>query len=136
MRVDVVPDGSVTLASGTASTGTSFRCEPWRPSATSRRPRGEGAFAEHLPRGPLSDSLVVDAFRWRLIEIARRKERLTLTAQPAAHGTPGGRSACESSGVHCYFDTSHALVAHTVGPDLVKLHAATWSLLAAPDDQG
>jgi uncharacterized protein with HEPN domain len=35
-----------------------------------------------------------------------------------------------------YFDTSHAIVDHTVGPDLVELLAATRSLLAALDAQG
>ncbi len=37
---------------------------------------------------------------------------------------------------HRYFDTLHAIVAHTVGPDLVELLAATRSLLAALDAQG
>ena len=34
-----------------------------------------------------------------------------------------------------YVDTSHAIVAHTVGPDLVKFLAATTPLLAALDAQ-
>ena len=34
---------------------------------------------------------------------------------------------------HRYFDTSHAIVAQTVGSDLVELLAATRSLLAALD---
>ena len=37
---------------------------------------------------------------------------------------------------HRYFDTSHAIVAHTVGPDLVELLAATRSLLVALDARG
>ncbi len=35
-----------------------------------------------------------------------------------------------------YFDTSHAIVAQTVGSDLVELLAAARSLLAALDPQG
>jgi len=58
------------------------------------------AIAEHLQRGPLSDGLVFDAVRVRLI------------------------------------DTSHAIVAQTVGSDLAELLAATRSLLAALDTQG
>ena len=37
---------------------------------------------------------------------------------------------------HRYFDTSHAIVAQTVGADLVELLAATRSLLAALDTGG
>ena len=37
---------------------------------------------------------------------------------------------------HRYFDTSHAIVAQTVGADLVELLAATRSLLASLDTQG
>ena len=37
---------------------------------------------------------------------------------------------------HRYFDTSHAIVAQTVGSDLVELLAATRSLLAALDTEG
>jgi len=37
---------------------------------------------------------------------------------------------------HRYFDTSHAIVAQTVGSDLVELLAATRFLLAALDAQG
>jgi len=37
---------------------------------------------------------------------------------------------------HRYVDTSHAIVAHTVGSDLVERLAATRSLLVALDAQG
>ena len=36
---------------------------------------------------------------------------------------------------HRYFDTSHAIVAQTVGADLAELLAATGSLLAVLDAQ-
>ena len=36
---------------------------------------------------------------------------------------------------HWYFDTSHAIVAQTVGADFAELLAATGSLLAVQDAQ-
>ncbi len=92
------------------------------------------AIAEHLQRGPLSDGLVFDAVRVRLIEIGEALKDVApdlLGQQPSIpwRQVAGMRDQL----AHRYFDTSHAIVAQTVGSDLVELLAATRSLLAALD---
>ena len=95
------------------------------------------AIAEHLRRGPLSDGLVFDAVRVRLIEIGEAVKDVSpelLAQQPSIPWRQV--TAMRDQLAHRYFDTSHAIVAQTVGADLVELLVATGSLLAVLDAQG
>ena len=95
------------------------------------------AIAEHLQRGPLSDGLVFDAVRVRLIEIGEAVKDVSpelLSRQPAIPWRQV--AAMRDQLAHRYFDTSRAIVAQTVGADLVELLAATRSLLVALDTRG
>lgn len=95
------------------------------------------AIAEHLQRGPLSDGLVFHAVRVRLIEIGEAVKDLPaelLDQQPAIPWRQV--AAMRDQLAHRYFDTSHAIVAQTVGADLVELLTAIRSLLAALDARG
>ena len=95
------------------------------------------AIAEHLRRGPLSDGLVFDAVRVRLIEIGEAVKDVSpelLAQQPSIPWRQV--AAMRDQLAHRYFDTSHAIVAQTVGADLVELLVATGSLLAVLDAQG
>ena len=94
------------------------------------------AIAAHLQRGPLSDGLVFDA-SVRLIEIGEAVKDVSpelLGQQPTIPWRQV--AAMRDQLAHRYFDTSHAIVAQTVGSDLVELLAATRSLLAALDTEG
>ena len=98
--------------------------------------RPGAATAEHLQRGPLSDGLVFDALRVRLIEIGEAVKDVSpelLAQQPSIPWRQV--AAMRDQLAHRYFDTSHAIVAQTVGADLGELLAATRSLLAALDTQ-
>ena len=95
------------------------------------------AIAEHLQRGPLSDGLVFDAVKVRLIEIGEAVKDVSpelLGQQPTIAWRQV--AAMRDQLAHRYFDISHAIVAQTVGSDLVELLAATRSLLAALDTEG
>ena len=94
------------------------------------------AIAEPLQRGPFSDGLVFEAVRLRLIEIGEAVKDISpelLAQQPSIPWRQV--AAMRDQLAHRYFDTSHAIVAQTVGADLVELLAATGSLLAVLDDE-
>jgi len=94
------------------------------------------AIAEHLQRGPLSDGLVFDAVRVRLIEIGEAVKDVSPELFALQPSIPWRQvAAMRDQLAHRYFDTSHAVVAQTVGADLVELLAATGSLLAVLDAQ-
>ena len=95
------------------------------------------AIAEHLQRGPLSDGLVFDAVRVRLIEVGEAVKDVSpglLAHQPSIPWRQV--AAMRDQLAHRYFDTSHAIVTQTVGADLVELLPASRSLLAVLDAQG
>jgi len=95
------------------------------------------AIAKHLQRGPLSDGLVFDAVRVRLIEIGEAVKDVSPDLLNQQQSIPWRQvAAMRDQLAHRDFDTSHAIVAQTVGPDLDELLAATRSLLAALDTQG
>ena len=95
------------------------------------------AIAEHLNRGPLSDGLVFDAVRVRLIEIGEAIKDVPTELLGQQPSIPWRQvAAMRDQLANRYFDTSHAIVAQTVGSDLVELLAATRSLLAALDTEG
>ena len=83
------------------------------------------AIRAHLERGDLSDGLIFDAVRVRLIEIgeairALPDELLATEATLPWRQIVGMRDRL----AHRYFDTSHAILAATVDEDLPELEAA------------
>jgi uncharacterized protein with HEPN domain len=83
----------------------------------------------HLERGELSDGLIFDAMRVRLIEIGEAVKSLSsdlLATEPALPWTQ--IAAMRDRLAHRYFDTSHAIVAGTVLNDLPELLAAIYRL--------
>ncbi len=88
------------------------------------------AIAGHLRRGPLTDGLVFDAVRVRLIEIGEAVKDLDpdlLVHQPQIPWRQV--AAMRDQLAHRYFDTSHTIVQHTVAADLPELTAAVQALL-------
>ncbi len=93
------------------------------------------AISDHLERGGLTDGLVFDAVRVRLIEIGeavRAVDPAVLASEPDVpwQDVAGMRNHL----AHRYFDTDHAIVAATVEHDLPPLVAATRRLLDTIDD--
>src|SRR5277367_5612139 len=87
------------------------------------------AIRSHLQRGDLSDGLVFDAVRIRLLEIGEAVKALPtemLSAQPAI---PWAQVAgMRDHLVHHYFDIDHAIVKATVESDLPELELAIQAL--------
>jgi uncharacterized protein with HEPN domain len=94
------------------------------------------AIRSHLERGGLSDGLVFDAVRLRLIEIGEAIKAL----EPELLATEPGVSWADAAGLrdwltHHYFDTSHAIIEATVTEDLPQVEAAVRRLrLRAEND--
>ena len=94
------------------------------------------AIAAHLQRGDLSDGLVFDAVRVRLIEIGEAVKALPenlLTSEKQIPWSDIGR--LRDLLAHRYFDTSHSILQATVDHDLPALHAAILRLLKASDEE-
>jgi len=88
------------------------------------------AIRAHLTRGELSDSLVFDAVRVRLIEIGEAVKALPADLLANKPDLPWAQIAgMRDRLAHRYFDTSHAIVAATVEHDVPELEQATRSLL-------
>jgi uncharacterized protein with HEPN domain len=88
------------------------------------------AIADHLERGDLTDGLVFDAVRVRLIEIGeavRAIDPAVLASEP--HVPWQDVAGMRNHLAHRYFDTDHAIVAATVEHDLPPLVAAARRLL-------
>jgi len=98
------------------------------------------AIRSHLHRGGLSDGLVFDAVRIRLLEIGEAVKALPadmLSSQPGIPWTQIARMRDHLA--HRYFDTDHAVLQATVDNDLPELERAVQTLietLSAEDDQG
>lgn len=94
------------------------------------------AINSHVRRGDVSDGLVFDAVRVRLIEIGEAVKALPpdlLDTEPHLPWSEIARMRDQLA--HRYFDTTHALVASTVTHDLPQLREAIERLLAiAVDD--
>jgi uncharacterized protein with HEPN domain len=97
------------------------------------------AIRSHLQRGDLSDGLVFDAVRIRLLEIGEAVKALPaemLDSQPAIPWTQIARMRDHLA--HRYFDTNHAILQATVDNDLPELERAVQTLaetLSAGDSQ-
>ena len=88
------------------------------------------AIADHLRRGELTDGLVFDAVRIRLIEIGEAVKAV----DPELLAHEPEISWIDITGMrnylaHRYFDTAHAIVHTTVTDDLPPLIAAVQRLL-------
>lgn len=82
------------------------------------------AIRSHLQRGTLSDGLVFDAVRLRLIEIGEAVKRVSTDVLAAEPDIPWEDIAgMRDRLAHRYFDTSHAIVQATVDRDLPILEA-------------
>ncbi|MDP9397904.1 MAG: DUF86 domain-containing protein [Actinomycetota bacterium] len=85
---------------------------------------------EHLARGGLSDGLVFDAVRVRLIEIGEAVKALPQELLDREPGIPWDQVAgMRDRLAHRYFDTSHAVLQATVDHDLPELEQAIDRLL-------
>ena len=91
----------------------------------------------HLARGPLSDGLVFDAVRARLIEIGEAIKDVSselLARQPQI--TWRQVAAMRDQLTHRCFDTSHAIIEQTVTTDLAQLVAAIHAVLDGLEPTG
>lgn len=95
------------------------------------------AIRSHLQRGDLSDGLVFDAVRIRLLEIGEAVKALPaelLESQPAIPWRQIARMRDHLA--HRYFDTAHAILQATVDDDLPELERAVAALAAAlPEEE-
>lgn len=93
------------------------------------------AIAAHLRRGDLSDGLVFDAIRVRLIEIGEAVQALPESLLATQDQIPWADIArMRDLLAHRYFDTSHSILQATVDHDLPALTAAIERLLQERDD--
>lgn len=83
------------------------------------------AIHAHLERGDLSDGLVFDAVRVRLIEIGEAVKGLPSNLRDQQPEIPWDKIAgMRDHLTHRYFDTSHAILQGTVDHDLPSLVTA------------
>jgi len=93
------------------------------------------AIRGHLRRGDLSDGLVFDAVRVRLIEIGEAVKATSDTTLSAVSDIPWSEVAgMRDRLAHRYFATSHAILHATVTEDLPELEVAVHRLLDGLDD--
>lgn len=95
------------------------------------------AIRSHLQRGDLSDGLVFDAVRIRLLEIGEAVKALpedVLATQPSIPWRQVARMRDHLA--HRYFDTAHAILQATVDDDLPALERAIRTLeQSLPDEE-
>lgn len=93
------------------------------------------AIDAHTRRGDLSDGLVFDAVRVRLIEIGEAVKAIPDEVLAGERDLPWSEIArMRDHLAHRYFDTTHAVVAATVTQDLPELRRAVERLLEQLDD--
>jgi uncharacterized protein with HEPN domain len=97
------------------------------------------AIRSHLQRGELSDGLVFDAVRIRLLEIGEAVKALPVELLASEPDIPWAQIArMRDHLAHRYFDTTHAVIQATVDHDLPDLEQAVPRLLrrlpAEPSD--
>ena len=85
----------------------------------------------HLRRGDLSDGLVFDAVRVRLIEIGEAVKALPSDLLAHQPEVPWAQIAgMRDRLAHRYFDTSHAILRATVDHDLPEIERAVRTLIS------
>jgi len=83
------------------------------------------AIHSHLQRGDLSDGLIFDAVRIRLLEIGEAVKALPADLLATQPSIPWQQIARMRDHVaHRYFDTTHAILQATVDNDLPELERA------------
>ncbi len=93
------------------------------------------AIDDHVARGPLSDGLIFDAVRARLIEIGEAVKAIPVDVLRLEPDLPWSHVArMRDQLAHRYFDTGHAVVVATVTHDLPVMRAAVARLLDVVDD--
>ncbi len=88
------------------------------------------AIRSHLERGGLSDGLVFDAVRIRLLEIGEAVKALPdelLNTQPSIPWRQIARMRDHLA--HRYFDTAHSILQATIDHDLPELEKAVQALM-------
>jgi len=96
------------------------------------------AIRSHLERGDLSDGLVFDAVRIRLLEIGEAVKALPEDLLATRPDIPWRQIArMRDHLAHRYFDTAHAILQATVDEDLPALERAVRVLADAlpPDEE-
>jgi uncharacterized protein with HEPN domain len=94
------------------------------------------AIHSHLERGGLSDGLVFDAVRIRLLEIGEAVKALPgdlLNTQPSIPWRQIARMRDHLA--HRYFDTAHSILQATVDNDLPELEKAVQAMTAVVDSE-
>ena len=93
------------------------------------------AIDDHVGRGELSDGLVFDAVRVRLIEIGEAVKGLPTEVLATESRLPWSEIArMRDHLAHRCFDTKHAIIAATVRDDLPELRRAIGRLLEVAGD--
>lgn len=94
------------------------------------------AIRSHLDRGDLSDGLIYDAVRIRLLEIGEAVKALPDDLLVTAPSIPWKQIArMRDHLAHRYFDTAHAILRSTVDDDLPDLECTIQVLSQSlPDD--
>ena len=93
------------------------------------------AIDAHTRRGDLSDGLVFDAVRVRLIEIGEAVKAIPQEVLAGEPDLPWSEIArMRDHLAHRYFDTTHSIVAATVTQDLPELRRAIHRLLQTVED--
>lgn len=94
------------------------------------------AIRSHLQRGDLSDGLVSDAVRIRLLEIGEAVKALPASLLSSQPNIPWNQIArMRDHLAHRYFDTDHAVLQATIDNDLPELESAIEALLATLPDE-
>lgn len=87
------------------------------------------AIRSHLERGALTDGLIFDAVRMRLLEIGEAVKALPADLLAAQPGIPWQQIArMRDHLAHRYFDTAYAILQATVDEDLPALELAVTAL--------
>ena len=95
------------------------------------------AIRSHLQRGDLSDGLIFDAVRIRLLEIGeavKAPPEDLLSTQPSIPWRQITRMRDHLA--HRYFDTAHAILQATVDEDLPNLERAVQALSRSLPEEG
>lgn len=89
------------------------------------------AIGAHLGQGDLSEGLIFDAARIRLVEIGEAAKGISAELLATEPQIPWDQIArMRDRLAHRYFDTSHAIISATITHDLPELEAATERLAA------
>lgn len=94
------------------------------------------AIARYIARADVTDDIVFDAIRIRLVEIGEALKTLDPSLFDREPEIPWREiSRMRDYLAHRYFDTAHAIVDRTARHDVPALAAATRRLLASLDEQ-